>query len=139
MNKFFVFLGDNFLAVIVLLSLCALLIIHERRKGGTKVDTSEMTRLINKENPFVYDLRSAGEYSAGSVAGAQNLQSSNLVKDDVLFKATEEDCIVLICKTGAASSKAAGELKGQGFNNINVLSGGILNWTQSGMPLVKNK
>ena len=139
MNKFFVFLGDNFLAVIVLLSLCALLIIHERRKGGTKVDTSEMTRLINKENPFVYDLRSVGEYSVGSVAGAQNLQSSNLVKDDALFKATEEDCIVLICKTGAASSKAAGELKSQGFNNINVLSGGILNWTQSGMPLVKNK
>ena len=49
MNKFFVFLGDNFLAVIVLLSLCVLLIIHERRKGGTKVDTSEMTRIINKE------------------------------------------------------------------------------------------
>ena len=139
MNKFFVFLGDNFLAVIVLLSLCVLLIIHERRKGGTKVDTSEMTRLINKENPFVYDLRSAGEYSAGSVVGAQNVQPSNLVKDDALFKATEEDCIVLICKTGAVSSKAAGELKGQGFNNINVLSGGILNWTQSGMPLVKNK
>ena len=59
MNKFLVFISDNFLAVLVLLTLIAALIIYERRKGGTKVDNSEMTRLINKENPFIYDLRSS--------------------------------------------------------------------------------
>jgi rhodanese-related sulfurtransferase len=98
-----------------------------------------MTRLINKNNPFVYDLRSAAEYGAGSIAGASNLQVSNLVKGDSLFKPNEDDCIILICKTGTISSKAAGELKKQGFTNVNVLSGGMMNWTQSGMPLVKNK
>ncbi len=138
MNKFFVFISDNFLAVLVLLSLITIFIIYEKRKGGVKVDTSEMTRLINKGNPYVYDLRSAAEYGTGSVAGALNLQPSNLVKQDALFKASEEDCIILICKTGTISSKSAGELKKQGFTNVNVLSGGIMNWTQSGMPLVKN-
>ena len=138
MNKFFVFISDNFLAVLVLLSLITIFIIYEKRKGGIKVDTSEMTRLINKGNPYVYDLRSAAEYGTGSVAGALNLQPSNLVKQDALFKASEEDCIILICKTGTTSSKSAGELKKQGFTNVNVLSGGMTNWTQSGMPLVKN-
>lgn len=138
MNKFFVFISDNFLAVLVLLSLITIFIIYEKRKGGVKVDTSEMTRLINKGNPYVYDLRSAAEYGTGSVAGALNLQPSNLVKQDALFKASEEDCIILICKTGTTSSKSAGELKKQGFTNVNVLSGGMTNWTQSGMPLVKN-
>ena len=138
MNKFFVFISDNFLAVLVLLSLITIFIIYEKRKGGVKVDTSEMTRLINKGDPYVYDLRSAAEYGTGSVAGALNLQPSNLVKQDVLFKASEEDCIILICKTGTTSSKSAGELKKQGFTNVNVLSGGMTNWTQSGMPLVKN-
>ena len=97
-----------------------------------------MTRLINKENPFVYDLRGAAEFNAGSIAGAINLQPSNLVKGDALFKASESDCVILICKTGTTSAKSAGELKKQGFTNINVLSGGMMNWTQSGMPLVKN-
>ena len=138
MNKFFVFISDNFLAVLVLLSLITIFIIYEKRKGGVKVDTSEMTRLINKGNPYVYDLRSAAEYGTGSVAGALNLQPSNLVKQDALFKASEEDCIILICKTGTTSSKSAGELKKQGFTNVNVLSGGMTNWIQSGMPLVKN-
>ena len=139
MNKFFAFIGDNFLAVLVLLSLISILVIYERKKGGVKLDTSDITRLINKNNPFVYDLRSSAEYSAGSIAGAINLQASNLIKGDSLFKANEEDCIILICKTGTISSKAAGELKKQGFTNVNVLSGGMMNWTQSGMPLVKNK
>ena len=43
MNKFLEFVGDNFLAVLVLLSLIVILIIYERRKGGTKLDTSEIT------------------------------------------------------------------------------------------------
>ena len=57
---------------------------------------------------------------------------------DVVIKASESDCVILICKTGTTSAKSAGELKKQGFTNINVLSGGVMNWTQSGMPLVKN-
>ncbi len=138
MDKFILFISDNFLAVLFLLSLITVFIIYERKKGGTKVEPSEMTRLINKGNPFVYDLRSAAEYSSGSIAGAQNIQITNLMKGDALFKATEEDCVILICKTGTNSSKAAGELKKIGYLNINVLSGGITNWTQSGMPLVKN-
>jgi len=138
MNKFSLFISDNFLAVLLLLSLITIFIIYERKKGGTKLEPSEITRLINKENPYVYDLRSAAEFGAGSIAGAQNIQMTNLVKGDALFKATEEDCIILICKTGTNSSKAAGDLKKVGFLNINVLSGGMVNWTQSGLPLVKN-
>ena len=138
MNKFLEFVGDNFLAVLVLLSLIVILIIYARRKGGTKLDTSEITRLINKSNPLVYDLRSSAEYNAGSIAGALNVQPSNLVKGDALFKATEEDCLILICGTGTNSSKAAGDLLKQGFTNVNVLSGGMVNWVQSGMPLAKN-
>jgi rhodanese-related sulfurtransferase len=138
MDKFILFISDNFLAVLFLLSLITVFIVYERKKGGTKVEPSEMTRLINKGNPFVYDLRSAAEYSSGSIAGAQNIQITNLIKGDALFKATEEDCVILICKAGTNSSKAAGELKKIGYLNVNVLSGGIMNWTQSGMPLVKN-
>ena len=139
MNKFFAFISDNFLAVLVLLTLIFALLVYERRKGGVKVDNSEMTRLINKENPFIYDLRSSAEFGAGTVAGATNIQPSNLIKEDALFKAGEEDCIILICKNGTVSSKASGELKKQGYINVNVLTGGIMNWTQSGMPLVKAK
>ncbi len=139
MEKFVLFIGDNFLAVLLLISLISLLIFHERRKGGTKIDASELTRLINKEEPYVFDLRSSSEFDSGTVSGAVNIQPSNLVKGNSQFKAKEEDKIVLICKTGSNSSTAAGSLKKEGYSNVSVLSGGIMGWIQGGMPLVKKQ
>ena len=78
MEKFILFIGDNYLAVLLLISLIALLILHERRKGGAKIDASELTRLINKEEPYVFDLRSSSEFDSGTVSGAVNIQPSNL-------------------------------------------------------------
>jgi rhodanese-related sulfurtransferase len=139
MEKFVEFIGDNFIAVLFLISLIAILIIYERKKGGTKIDTSELTRLINKEEPYVFDLRSSSEFDSGTVSGAVNIQSSDLMKGNAQFKAKEEDKIVLICKTGSNSSIAAGKLKKEGYTSVSVLSGGIMGWIQGGMPLAKKQ
>tara|TARA_Y100001970_G_scaffold284073_1_gene400694 strand:- start:725 stop:1153 length:429 start_codon:yes stop_codon:yes gene_type:complete len=139
MEKFVLFISDNFLAVLLLISLIVLLIFYERKKGGLKIDASELTRLINKEEPYVFDLRSSSEFDSGTIAGAVNVQPSNLVKGNSQFKAKEEDSIVLICKTGSNSSTVAGTLKKEGYANVSVLSGGIMGWIQGGMPLVKKQ
>ena len=139
MEKFLLFIGNNFLAVLLLISLIILLIIYERRKGGMKIDASELTRVINKEEPYVFDLRSASEFNSGTISGAINIQASDLVKGNNQFKAKEEDKIVLICKTGSNSSAAAGNLKKEGYINVSILSGGIMGWVQAGMPLVKSQ
>ena len=90
MEKFVLFIGENFLAVLLLISLITILIFHERRKGGTKIDAAELTRLINKEEPYVFDLRSSSEFDSGTVSGAVNVQPSNLVKGSPQSKAKEE-------------------------------------------------
>ena len=58
MEKFVLFISDNSLAVFILISLIVILIIYEKKKGGRKIDANELTRLINKENPYVFELRS---------------------------------------------------------------------------------
>ena len=137
MEKFLIFVGENFMAVLLLISLITILVFYERKKGGTKIDASELTRLINKEKPYVFDLRSSSEFDSGTVSGAINIQLTDLVKGNAQFKAEEEDKIVLICKTGSNSSAAAGSLKKEGFTNVSILSGGIMGWVQGGMPLAK--
>ena len=139
MEKFLIFVGENFMAVLLLISLIVILVLYERKKGGTKIDASELTRLINKEEPYVFDLRSSSEFNSGTVSGAVNIQSTDLVKGNAQFKAQEEDKIVLICKTGSNSSSAAASLKREGFTNVSVLSGGMMGWVQGGMPLAKKQ
>ena len=94
--------------------------------------------MINKEEPYVFDLRSSSEFDSGTISGAINIQVSDLVKGNAQFKAKEEDKIILICKTGSNSNTAASNLKKEGYTNVSVLSGGMMGWVQGGMPLVKN-
>jgi rhodanese-related sulfurtransferase len=137
MDKFLNFLIDNYIAVLLLFFFIFALIAYESRRGGRRVDTSEATRIINKENALVVDLRTSGEFNAGSISGAVNIQPDNVSNDNPLFKANETDQIILVCKMGNASTSVGGRLIKQGFKNVNILSGGMMGWTQSGLPLVK--
>ena len=137
MDKFVLFLTDNYLAVLLLFFLLLALMVYESRKGGKKIDASEATRIINKENAFVVDLRTPVEFNSGTIAGAVNLQPDNVDKDNSLFKANERDYIILVCKLGSSSNSVGGRLIKQGFQNVNILSGGIQGWVQSGLALIK--
>ena len=137
MDKFLIFLVDNYAAVLLLFFLLFALMIYESRKGGKKIDTSEATRIINKENAVVIDLRTSAEFNAGTIAGAINLQPDSVDKDNSLFKANERDYIVLVCKLGSSSGPVGGRLIKQGFENVNILSGGMQGWVQAGLPLIK--
>jgi rhodanese-related sulfurtransferase len=137
MDKFLNFLVDNYLAVLLLIFLLFALMIYESRKGGKKIDASEATRIINKENAVVIDLRTSAEFNTGTIAGAINLQPDTIDMDNSLFKANEKDHIILVCKLGSSSSPVGGRLIKQGFENVNILSGGIQGWVQAGLPLIK--
>ncbi|HJL95791.1 MAG TPA: rhodanese-like domain-containing protein [SAR86 cluster bacterium] len=139
MEKFTLFIADNSFVVLLLLTLIIALLLYEKRKGGLKIDANELTRLINKESPYVFDLRSSSEYDLGTISGAVNINPSDLMKGNAQFKAKEEDNIVLICKTGSSSNSAANNLKKGGYINVSILSGGIMGWIQSGMPLTKKQ
>ncbi len=100
MDKFLIFLVDNYIAVLLLFFLLFALIIYESRKGGKKIDTSEATRIINKENALVVDLRTSAEFNSGTISGAINLEPDSVDKENSLFKANESDQILLVCKLG---------------------------------------
>ena len=137
MDKFLIFLVDNYIAVLLLFFLLFALIIYESRKGGKKLDTSEATRIINKENALVVDLRTSAEFNSGTISGAINLEPDSVDKENSLFKANESDQILLVCKLGSSSSAVGGRLIKQGFENVNILSGGMQGWVQAGLPLIK--
>jgi rhodanese-related sulfurtransferase len=44
-----------------------------------------------------------------------------------------------VCRSGNASGDAASKLKKAGFEQVNVLDGGINAWQAAGLPLVKGR
>tara|TARA_Y100001949_G_C15871936_1_gene279891 strand:+ start:165 stop:578 length:414 start_codon:yes stop_codon:yes gene_type:complete len=137
MDSFFLFIIENFLAFSFLILLIFTLIIYESRKGGKRIDPTELTRLINKEEGILFDLRTAQEFSSGHISGAENIQPENIEQKVNSKNISKEKPIILVCKTGSNSSKAGSTLKKSGFQNISIMSGGMMLWQNQGLPLSK--
>ena len=137
MDTFFLFFYQNIIAFTLLILCLIALIIYEGKKGGTKVDPVEATRLINREGAVVVDLRPSEEFSTGHITGSLNVSAEKLEQQLNSIKHSKEAPLILVCKTGNNSKVVGGSLLRAGYSNVNLISGGMMTWQGSGLPLSK--
>lgn len=80
-----------------------------------KKDNTELTQLI-KDGAYLVDVRSAAEYSSGSVKGAVNIPLDKLPHQLAKFKSKKS--IVVFCLSGGRSSQAKSILERNGYTNV---------------------
>jgi SulP family sulfate permease len=84
-------------------------------------------RLRNGDkSPKVIDVREPREFQQGHVPQAELLPLSSILLDTPNL--TPDDEIILVCRSGRRSIRAAYVLEEKGFKNIKILRGGILAW-----------
>jgi rhodanese-related sulfurtransferase len=93
------------------------------RTGQTMVD----------EGATLLDVRHQDEWDAGHVPDAVFLPLDQL--GDRYTELPTEQPIVVICRSGARSAKAAEALVGAGYQAVN-LAGGMKAWVAEGLPCV---
>jgi rhodanese-related sulfurtransferase len=76
---------------------------------------------------FIVDTRNAGQYGAGHLPNAVNIEWRNILsrRDEL----PTDRPILLYCETGLLSSKAHLALGVAGFENVKVLWGGYIIWS----------
>lgn len=81
------------------------------------------------------DVRPPSEFSRIRVQGSLNIpyDGSFLTRVKSMLKKTDK--IVVSCRDGSLSGKAAVRLTAQGYHNIVVVYRGITAWTASGLPV----
>ncbi len=85
------------------------------------------TRLDNKENLILIDVREDFEYSVSNL-GCEHIvlgQLENRLRELEEFKNRE---IVMICRSGGRSSRACSLLERNGFTKVYNLEGGMKAW-----------
>ncbi len=85
------------------------------------------------ENTLIVDVREAGEYGHGHIAGSLLLPLRDLVADAPTLPRDRK--LVLVCRSGRRSTRAMHMLLDLGFTDIYNLKGGILSWRAAGRPL----
>ena len=137
MDQLFEFIGNHLILVGAFVVLLVLFIRNEMNRGGASVSAQELVNLVNSEDAVVVDVRDKKEYEQGHIVDAINIPFSSLetrVKELEKFK---EQPLVLTCKMGQHAGAAGTILRKQGFANVSRLTGGIMEWRNQNLPVVK--
>jgi adenylyltransferase/sulfurtransferase len=86
-------------------------------------------KLDNKEKIFVLDVREPHEYPIANL-GAPLIPVGSIESRINELAEHKNDEIIIHCRSGARSQKAALALKAAGFTNVSNLTGGILAWAE---------
>lgn len=141
MEKLPEFIGNHIFLVSLFVAILAILIwnLFGTAVGGIgQVPPSELTRLINRENAMVIDVRSQAEFSNGHILNARNIPEGELQSRQKDLEKHKSNPMVTCCGSGAVSQKSARVLKAMGFDKIFVLKGGLHAWQSANLPLTKD-
>jgi sulfur-carrier protein adenylyltransferase/sulfurtransferase len=101
----------------------------------TETDVKELKRKIDaKEDFFLLDVREPNEYQIGRIPGSTLIPLGEVPRRYQEIPRDKE--IIVHCKMGGRSAKAAAFLRQQGFKNVKNLKGGILDWSDKIDPSV---
>ena len=94
------------------------------------------TRLDQREAVQLIDVRSAGEYAAGHIAGTINVPINQLRSALPTLGLDSQRPVVAICQTAHRSPPAVRLLKQAGFE-ARQLRGGMIAWHRAKFPTTK--
>src|SRR5690606_28584422 len=107
------------------------------RRAGESASHPEVVLLLNKDQAVVLDLRDKKEFGEGHITGSINIPFASSKDRAVELQKYKDKQIVLVDKMGQHTGVAGKILRAAGYQDIRRLSGGVTEWRNANMPLVK--
>jgi len=121
----------------IFIALLVALWFSEKSRSGRSISPQEATLMLNKEEAVIVDVRDKKEYSEGRISGSIHIPFANLKERSSELEKYKDKHIVLVDKMGQHSGMAGKTLQAEGFENVCRMTGGISEWKNSNMPLIK--
>ncbi len=137
MEKFFEFIANHPFLVGAFVLLLVLFVRNETRRGGRSVSPQELVDMVNRHNAVVLDIRERKDFQAGHIVEAVNIPNANLESRLDELKKYRDRPIVVACRMGQNAGAAGTLLRKQGFENVSRLTGGMTEWRNQSLPVVK--
>ncbi|MCZ6829543.1 MAG: rhodanese-like domain-containing protein [Gammaproteobacteria bacterium] len=138
MALFLEFLTQQWILVAALAVAVGLLFNHESRKSGQSLSPQQAISLVNGEQGVFLDLRDSGDFGRGHIVDALNIPATKLDARVTELENFRDTPLILVCKMGQHSGAVGKKLNAQGFARVYRMSGGMTEWTNLQLPLVKS-
>lgn len=139
MAQLFEFIGNHPLLVGTFVALLGLFVANELRRGGRSVTAQQLVNMVNHQGAVVVDVRDSKEFEAGHIVDAINIPHTSIESRMNELSKFKDKPVVLTCKMGQHSSAAGTLLRKAGFEQVARLTGGVLEWRNQNLPVVKGK
>jgi rhodanese-related sulfurtransferase len=90
-----------------------------------------------KPDFVILDVRTPGEYSAGYIRGAKNIDFWSDGFAESIVRLDRHAIYLVYCTSGVRSSGAIKKMRREGFTRLYNLKSGMIGWRAAGMPVVK--
>jgi rhodanese-related sulfurtransferase len=138
MDQLFTFIGNHPFLVGTFVLLLVLFIRNETQRGGQSVSAQQLVDLVNRENALVLDVRDKKEFDVGHIVDAVNIPYTSLEARLSELAEHRSRPVVVACKMGQHSGAAGTLLRKNGFENVRRLTGGVTEWRNQNLPVVKS-
>jgi len=132
------FVEKNWLLVLTFVASGLMLLwplVARRLSPVKEIGTAVATRLINRENAVLLDVREAAELESGKLPNAVHVPLSQLKERAGELAKYASRPVIVYCARGQRSRGAAGALAKAGIANIYQLQGGLKAWRDAGLPV----
>jgi rhodanese-related sulfurtransferase len=97
------------------------------------IDAQTLKQWLDQQTVILVDVREAEEYATGHIPGATLMPLSTF--DPRQIPQSQNQKIVLYCRSGQRSTMASQKLLKAGFSEVAHLGGGIGAWRKAGYPV----
>jgi rhodanese-related sulfurtransferase len=124
--------------VIALIASALLLAGCSTSSGAIDLSVTEFSAKSAEAGVVTLDVRTPGEFAEGYIEGARliDFQSGNFENEIATLDKTATYAVY--CRSGNRSGQAVKVMMDAGFTNVFNMNGGVIDWANAGLPLVKN-
>ena len=97
------------------------------------VTPARAVQLMNRDG-MVVDVREPGEFAGGHLPNAINIPLGSLAMRLNELQKHKDRPIVVYCRSGQRSARAAVVLRKQGYTQVHNLAGGVTAWQNENLP-----
>ncbi len=140
MQQYLDFVMNNwllFLALIVIVVMLIMNSVRSRLLGFGELKPNAAVRMMNSADPLILDVREDTEFQGGYIQGAMQIPVGQLEARVNELEAWRDRDVLIYCRTGQRSARAAAILSRQGFSQLHKLDGGMMAWQSANLPVAR--
>ena len=101
------------------------------------LEPAAAVQLINRQKAVVVDVCEPAEFAAGHIVGAKNIPLGELEGRLGTMVKNKNLPLILVCQSGARSIRALAVAKKLGYEQAQLLGGGLAVWKAANLPIEK--